>query len=99
MRTFRGRGEPVGPPRAWWRATATSLSSFGIGTALAVFAILAAVSMALSPGPWPGRSVALIVFACAVAAFFLHSGFRLRSAPPKPLHADLDPRAARVTYE
>ena len=57
VRIFRGRDEPIDPPRAWWRMTAWPKLSRRLGivfAALAASMIISLVSMAFGVGGMPG---------------------------------------------
>lgn len=71
-RTFRGAGEPVTPPRAWWRMTARPFAGF-VGSG---FFLVSAVSASTASG---SATVAALVIALDLlaAAAYLHSSFRL----------------------
>jgi membrane protease YdiL (CAAX protease family) len=81
-RLFRGTGEPVGPPRAWWRMTARPT----LGIVLAILLILSAVYY--FPGLFDGhpgqaglerRADAVDTFSSSLlrAALYLNSSIRL----------------------
>lgn len=74
IRTFRGRGEPIAPPRAWWRATGGPLSSFMLGSAFiaaSTFHFLNAVLGQIRLDLVSGLLYAVL------GAFCFHSGYRL----------------------
>ncbi|MFD4111770.1 hypothetical protein ACFWWU_37315, partial [Streptomyces sp. NPDC058650] len=48
VRIFRGRDEPIDPPRAWWRMTAWPTLSRRLGILFAVFAAMSVISAVLS---------------------------------------------------
>ncbi|HEY9366750.1 MAG TPA: hypothetical protein VIP55_08975 [Agromyces sp.] len=48
VRIFRGRDEPIDPPRAWWRMTAWPTLSRRLGIVFAVFAAMSVISAVLS---------------------------------------------------
>lgn len=71
-RTFRGPGEPVAPPRAWWRMTARPLAGFAGAAAF----LASAVGAATGSGSGSVAAV-VIVFDVVVAAAYLNSSLRL----------------------
>ncbi|MFB2584514.1 hypothetical protein [Herbiconiux liukaitaii] len=80
-RAFRGRGEPIAPPRARWRMTSRPRAGFVIGTLLALNAALSIVSVVTSADD-------ALIFALstvrdgALAFLYLRSSIRLRRHPP-----------------
>jgi hypothetical protein len=91
-RVFRGAGESVEPPRAWWRMTARPRAGFVI--AAAHFLLLGVAAMQAS-GKNGGGVLALeaivnFVGFSVLGAAYLHSSIRLLREPipprpPKPL--------------
>lgn len=83
-RAFRGARENRDDPRPWWRATAGPAAGIWIGGALAVLAFISGVG-ALSSKPENSfvPTVACIGYA-ALAAFYLHSSYRLRMLDVAP---------------
>ena len=75
-RTFRGTGEPIVPPRAWWRLTAGPVAGFVIAGLFVVSGVGSAIS-----GSGPDSSAVLTVSTVlsdgAVAAAYLNSSIRL----------------------
>jgi len=65
VRTFRGEGEPIDPPRAWWRMTARPPAGFALG---ALFLVQAAVST-ITAEPSALRSAAVAVWAVLGLAY------------------------------
>ncbi|MDJ0350774.1 hypothetical protein [Cryobacterium sp. PH29-G1] len=81
VRTFRGEGEPVAAPRAWWRMTAQPTSGF-------VFSALflgQAVSLAFTAAPRTdvGAFIAIAPVYAGLGALFAYSSIRLRSVRHK----------------
>lgn len=73
-RSFRGAGEPVAPPRAWWRLTARPLAGWWLG-ALYVLSSLAPLIPHQRPLlPWELVQQAILVL---LGAAFLNSSIRL----------------------
>ncbi|RXZ72279.1 hypothetical protein [Agromyces albus] len=98
-RIFRGRGEEVEPPRAWWRMTARPTLSRRLGILFVVLSLLGAVSLVLevtgvyAPLPLTGDDMVAssrgIVELAIVAYLYLNSAVRLKrlgvpSKDPKP---------------
>ncbi|MBM7829818.1 hypothetical protein JOE59_000523 [Agromyces cerinus] len=85
VRIFRGQGEPIDPPRAWWRMTAWPTLSRRLGILFVAFAVLMALSTVLSAfgvGELPaGGSVGLgvgVTLQFALVGFlYLNSAVRL----------------------
>lgn len=84
VRTFRGADENRADPRAWWRATARPAAGFWIGGGLAAAAFVSGVG-ALSSRPESSfiPTVACLSYA-VLAAYYLHSSYRLRSMDVAP---------------
>ena len=87
VRCFRGDGEPVQPPRAWWRATHRPAAGFVVG---AVFFLQACTfALGLEPGGRPAPALVSAGVDLIIAAYFIHSSVRLSRHPapgdPAPL--------------
>ncbi len=83
VRTFRGAGEPIQPPRDWWRMTSQPRAGFVIGSLLAVS--FASNSFTAVSGP-PGAAFASTLDSAvdaAMAFFYVRSSIRLRRVPPR----------------
>ncbi|MFT4283604.1 MAG: hypothetical protein QM598_02065 [Protaetiibacter sp.] len=86
VRSFRGAGEPLRPPRAWWRATATSASSFVLGGLWLVAGIACWWGMAsglLAAGS-PFVNGYVVAFYLVAGGYYLHSGWRIRDDAGAP---------------
>lgn len=99
-RIFRGRGEAVEAPRAWWRMTARPTLSRRLGILFVVLPLLGAVSLVLEAtgvyAPLPARTGADVfayssgsVQSGVVAYLYLNSAARLKrlgvpAKDPKP---------------
>ncbi|WP_083363298.1 hypothetical protein [Microterricola viridarii] len=95
-RIFRGRGEPVAPPRPWWKMTARPRLSRALGVLFALTpASAAAVAIAAAFGV-DAASEALgryteaglwtsVLALTALAALYLNSAARLRRLPALPV--------------
>jgi hypothetical protein len=79
VRTFRGAGEPVDPPRAWWRATGRPASSLGIGLLLVLVggACLWAITTGMLSAASPFTNALVTGFYFVSAAYYFHSWWRL----------------------
>ncbi|NUT57362.1 MAG: hypothetical protein HOQ00_00740 [Agromyces sp.] len=94
-RIFRGRGEPIGPPRERWRMTARPRLSTVLGIVFLVASIWLALGFVFEflgvygsvPMQWNviAAGVATIIEFAVIGALYLRSGARLRSlgVPPK----------------
>ncbi|MEY9951035.1 hypothetical protein [Leifsonia sp. EB34] len=78
-RTFRGAGEPILPPRAWWRLTAGPVAGFVVAVLFALSGIGSAISGVGSDGS-AALTVWVVVFDFAVAAAYANSSTRLLSS-------------------
>ncbi|WP_448003622.1 hypothetical protein [Agromyces bauzanensis] len=88
-RIFRGRGEPIEPPRAWWRMTARPKLSRWLGGTFLVLAISSPISAALATSAdragvdIPITIIGSLEFA-VLAGLYLNSAIRLRRLPVPP---------------
>lgn len=80
VRNFRGVGEPVEPPRAWWRMTAAPASGFFFGAVFLIQALYLAVSWAADPGVSSFLIIAILNL--VVGSLFLNSSIRLGRVQP-----------------
>jgi hypothetical protein len=89
IRVFRGRGEPVEPPRPWWKASARPTASLLLGGISSIDLVLALVilltSGSTSVGIFP--QVLHILSAVLTASLYLNSGIRLAVAARKSIAA------------
>jgi hypothetical protein len=84
VRIFRGIEENREDPRAWWRATARPTAGWWLGAGLAVLAGISLLgALASKPGDAFVPAMACLVYA-ALAAFYLHSSYRLRMLDQAP---------------
>ena len=84
VRTFRGLEENRQDPRAWWRATARPTAGWWMGAGLAILAGISLLgALASNPGNAFVPAMACLVYA-ALAAFYLHSSYRLRMLDRAP---------------
>jgi hypothetical protein len=101
-RIFRGRGEPIEPPRPWWRMTARPTLSRRLGILFAVLAALSVMTLLLraagvsaAPGSTgPFETVVVTIETGILAYLYLNSATRLRSIPP-PVEPSFRTRALR----
>lgn len=77
-RCFRGPGEPVEPPRPWWRATNRPAAGYVLGVLFLVQAV--AVLTRSGSGAVLALGLCSAVVDVVVAAYFLHSSVRLGAA-------------------
>ena len=84
VRIFRASGEPVDPPRAWWRATGRAPASFVWAVAFALWGAAALIGFLRVDFPWldlgPEALAVSLVARWGVALFYLQSGIRLAIA-------------------
>ncbi|WP_022893064.1 hypothetical protein [Agromyces subbeticus] len=87
-RIFRGSGEAIEPPRAWWRMTARPPLSRNLGVILLVFLVMSVISVVFRLGASEVRDLEVVVTAevAVFAALYLNSAIRLTrlGVPPKP---------------
>ena len=76
-RSFRVAGEPLAPPRPWWRATGRPLSGYVL---TGVFALGAFITAATEPRGVPENLPGWwlkVVLTAAMGVYYLHSSIRL----------------------
>ncbi|WP_448809134.1 hypothetical protein [Agromyces bauzanensis] len=88
-RIFRGRGEPVDPPRAWWRMTARPKLSRWLGGIFLVLAISIPISALLgTPADRAAVDIPITIIGtlefAVLAGLYLNSAIRLRRLPVPP---------------
>ena len=101
-RIFRGRGEPIEPPRPWWRMTARPTLSRRLGILFAVLAALSVMTLLLraagvsaAPGSTGTFETVVVTIETGILAYlYLNSATRLRSIPP-PVEPSFRTRALR----
>ena len=79
VRTFRGPGEDVAAPRAWWRATSRPFAGFIIGGIASVLALIPLLGALASPPEQSGTAAVVCLGWSLLAAYYLSSSFRLRA--------------------
>jgi len=77
VRSFRGDGEPVAPPRKWWRMTSRPTSGFAFATVFLLHATYLAFQA--SQGPDSEVFISLALIYTLLGALFASSSIRLRS--------------------
>ncbi len=95
-RIFRGRGEPIAPPRAWWRMTARPALSRRLGVLFLVPAVVGLFGVAAFPLEWsPGElasAIMSVIEFSVVAALYLNSAVRLGRLPMPPKEPKFRPK-------
>lgn len=82
VRSFRGAGEPVQPPRAWWRMTSRPRAGFVIGSLL-ILSFADGVFVAVSgPSDLKFAGVLSAIVDASLAFFYFRSSILLRRVPP-----------------
>ncbi len=79
VRTFRGPGEDVAAPRAWWRATSRPLAGLVIGGIAGVLSLISLLGALAAPPEQSGTAAVVCVAWALLSAFYLHSSSRLRA--------------------
>lgn len=88
-RIFRGRGEPIGPPRPWWRMSARPTLSWWLGVLFLVWAGALVISPVI-PAPTEAAAVEVSITIIGgiefvvIAALYLNSAVRLGRMPLPP---------------
>ncbi|MCS5731819.1 hypothetical protein N1031_18850 [Herbiconiux moechotypicola] len=89
-RSFRGRDEPLLPPRAWWRMTSRPTAGFVVASLFAVFTVTGVVfALTGLSAAHPAQAVSGLLFDGLIATAYAHSSVRLLRHPPatqKPLN-------------
>jgi hypothetical protein len=98
VRIFRGRDEPVEPPRAWWRMTAWPVLSRRLGILFAVLVALGVLALVLAAvgvpeyqsvgADWIASAISGCVQFAVLAYLYLNSAVRMKRlgiAKPRPL--------------
>jgi hypothetical protein len=105
-RIFRGRGEPIQPPRPWWKMTARPRLSKRLGiffTIAGVWGLPLIVFDAIGVDP-PGRgpipdlflSIDYVLFMGVLAFLYLNSAVRLKRAGVLPLEPVFRPKKIKL---
>ena len=83
VRSFRGAGEPIEPPRAWWRMTSRPRAGFVVGSLL-ILSFANGVFMAASGSRDLTFTFVLGALVDASLSFlYFRSSIRLRRVPPQ----------------
>ena len=83
VRSFRGAGEPIGPPRFWWRMTSRPRAGFVIGSLLILGTATGVYGAVSEPRDLIFTYVLGAVLDASLAFFYFRSSIRLRRVPPK----------------
>lgn len=81
-RSFRGAGEAIDPPRAWWRVTARPTAGFVIATFTVLFVGFVVAAIVTQPGEHVVTYVGSAISYAIVAVVYLQSSIRLVREPP-----------------
>ncbi|WP_308464766.1 hypothetical protein [Rathayibacter soli] len=82
-RSFRGAGEPVEPPRAWWRMTARPTAGLVIGSLLTLSVTLDVFGTASRAPGYEFSNFLNTVVDAVLVVFYVHSSIRLVRSPPQ----------------
>ena len=105
-RIFRGKGEPIEPPRPLWQMTARPTLSKRLGIAFAVWAILSCLTIvraALEIAQAGGvdrllLAIEIVLFTAVMSALYLNSASRLKRLGIGPYEPEFRPKApAKLT--
>jgi hypothetical protein len=77
VRSFRGRREPVLPPRTWWRATARPKAGFVLGSVLLIGVALNVLYTISQPAELLSTNIVDAMSNLILAFFYLNSSIRL----------------------
>ena len=75
VRSFRGRDEPLEPPRPWWRMTARPAAGFNLGALFVLAAFLFALPQLTAS--FGGYAIGYALVFGAFALLYFHSSFQL----------------------
>jgi hypothetical protein len=96
-RIFRGRVEPIAPPRPWWQMTARQKLSSNLGSWLAVVTVVMAVGFILSianpENVSPAESGLLVLYFAIPTYLYLNSAARLQPGAKGPRRVASSPTA------
>jgi hypothetical protein len=82
-RSFRGPGEPVKPPRAWWRMTSRPRAGFVIGSLLVLSFVNGVFFVMFGSGDSTLSYALGTAIDGSLAFMFLRSSIQLRKFPPE----------------
>lgn len=102
-RIFRGRGEPIAPPRPWWQMTARRTLSRNLGVLFAVVTVSSLLGLVFElSGPTAPRT-ALVVSVFSVVEFgvlaflYLNSAARLPRRGAQPTEPTFTPKRLPIS--
>ncbi|WP_368496305.1 hypothetical protein [Herbiconiux sp. A18JL235] len=81
-RVFRGRGEAIAPPRAWWRTTARPTAGFVLTAYFLMTVVYTFVTAVIDPTVTLAATVVSALSGVLLAAAYLNSSVRLLRTPP-----------------
>jgi len=86
VRSFRGRGEPIAPPRAWWRMTSRPTAGIVIASVAALTSLVSLVSLPFTTSEAypidPLNYVISTTLTVIVIVAYVNSSVRLIRSPP-----------------
>jgi len=85
VRSFRGAGEPLEPPRALWRMTSRPRAGFVIGSILILNSAYGVFSAATQPEYFTFAYVLGAAVEASLAFLYFRSSIRLRRVPPQAM--------------
>jgi hypothetical protein len=83
VRSFRGLGEPIEPPRAWWRMTSRPRAGYIIGSLLVLSSANGVLVAITGPRELIFNVAISVVVDASLAFLYFRSSTRLRKAPPR----------------
>ena len=83
VRSFRGPGEPVKPPRAWWRMTSRPLAGFVVGSLLVLSFVNGVFFVMFGSGDSTFSYALGAAIDGSLAFMFLRSSIQLGKFPPE----------------
>jgi hypothetical protein len=82
-RLFRGNGEPVAPPRAWWRMTSRARAGFVVGSLLCLSFASDILFLFTRQSDIRFSYVVAAIVDAGLAFLYFRSSIRLRKDPPE----------------
>lgn len=82
-RSFRGQGEPIEPPRVWWRVTSKPKAGFVLGSFLAFSLIVSVIQELVKPDASFAFNVGGLLVSAFLAVVYFNSSIRLVQNPPE----------------
>lgn len=83
VRSFRGPGEPIKPPRAWWRMTSRPRAGFVVGSQHVLFFVNNILIAVFGPSNFTLACALGALIYGPLAFLFFRSSIRLRRFPPE----------------